>query len=153
MTMMAAQITSLTGVYSTVYSDANQRNIKVPRHWPLCGEITGTGEFPAQRASYAENVSIWWRHHDGLAPNRRQTIIWTNADPVHWHIYAALGEDELTVGWRISLVINISKYLPRLSSIAGRHRHHVCTCVRWYIWWLSIQHLYLWTSHRRSQYQ
>ena len=24
----------------------------------------GTGEFPAQRASNAENVSIWWRHHD-----------------------------------------------------------------------------------------
>ena len=23
----------------------------------------GTGEFPAQRANYAENVSIWWRHH------------------------------------------------------------------------------------------
>ena len=22
-----------------------------------------TGEFPAQRASYAGNVSIWWRHH------------------------------------------------------------------------------------------
>ena len=38
--------------------------IKAPRHWPLCGEFTGTGEFPAQRASYAENVSIWWRHHD-----------------------------------------------------------------------------------------
>ena len=30
---------------------------------PLCGEFTGTGEFPAQRASYAENDSIWWRHH------------------------------------------------------------------------------------------
>ena len=27
---------------------------------------------------------------------RRQAIIWTNADPVHWRIYAALGEDELT---------------------------------------------------------
>ena len=38
-------------------------NIKAPRHWPLCGEFTGTGEFPAQRASYGENVSIWWRHH------------------------------------------------------------------------------------------
>ena len=24
-----------------------------------------TGEFPAQRASNAENVSIWWRHHVG----------------------------------------------------------------------------------------
>ena len=24
----------------------------------------GTGEFPAQMASHAENVSIWWRHHE-----------------------------------------------------------------------------------------
>ena len=45
-----------------------KENIKAPRHWPLCGEFTGTGEFPAQRASYAENVSIWWRHHDMLRP-------------------------------------------------------------------------------------
>ena len=26
----------------------------------------------------------------------RQAIIWTNAGPVHWHIYAAPGGDELT---------------------------------------------------------
>ena len=31
----------------------------------LCvGNSPGTGEFPAQMASYAENVSIWWRHHE-----------------------------------------------------------------------------------------
>ena len=41
-----------------------KENIKAPRHWPLCGEFTGAGEFPAQRASNAENVSIWWRHHE-----------------------------------------------------------------------------------------
>ena len=29
---------------------------------------------------------------NGLAPIKRQAIICTNADPVHWHIYAALGE-------------------------------------------------------------
>ena len=30
----------------------------------LCeGNSPGTGEFPAQRASNAEYVSIWWRHH------------------------------------------------------------------------------------------
>ena len=30
----------------------------------LCaGNSPGTGEFPAQRASNAENVSIFWRHH------------------------------------------------------------------------------------------
>ena len=48
---------------------SDQRKLqKAPRHWPLCGEFTGTGEFPAQRASNAENVSIWWRHHD-LVPH------------------------------------------------------------------------------------
>ena len=26
--------------------------------------VTGTGEFPAQRASNTENVFIWWRHHE-----------------------------------------------------------------------------------------
>ena len=30
----------------------------------LCvGNSPGTGEFPAQMASYAGNVFIWWRHH------------------------------------------------------------------------------------------
>ena len=27
-------------------------------NWPM------TGEFPAQRASHVENISIWWRHRD-----------------------------------------------------------------------------------------
>ena len=31
----------------------------------LCeGNSPVTGEFPAQRSSNAENVSIWWRHHE-----------------------------------------------------------------------------------------
>ena len=31
----------------------------------LCaGNLPVTGEFPAQMASNAENVSIWWRHHE-----------------------------------------------------------------------------------------
>ena len=28
------------------------------------GKSSETGEFPTQRANYAENVSIWWRHHE-----------------------------------------------------------------------------------------
>ena len=33
----------------------------------LCeGNSPVNGEFPAQRASNAENVSIWWRHHGNL---------------------------------------------------------------------------------------
>ena len=38
---IAPQITSLAIVYSTVYSGADQINIKAPRNWPLCGEFTG----------------------------------------------------------------------------------------------------------------
>ena len=35
----------------------------------LCGGNSPvTGEFPAQRASNAENVSIWWRHHEFRVP-------------------------------------------------------------------------------------
>ena len=34
----------------------------------LCaGKSPGTGEFPAQMASSAENVSIWWRRHEWLS--------------------------------------------------------------------------------------
>ena len=34
---------------------------------------------------------------DGLVMNRWQAIIWTNADSVHWRIYAALGGEKLNV--------------------------------------------------------
>ena len=38
-----------------------------------------------------------------LNKHRRQAIIWTNADPVHWRIYAALGGDELTIDHMLML--------------------------------------------------
>ena len=62
---IVSQITSLTIVYSIVYSDADKKKTSKLRVTGLCeGNSPGTGEFPAQMASYAENVSIWWRHHD-----------------------------------------------------------------------------------------
>ena len=64
MTMLSSQITSLTVVYSIVYSGVNQRKHQSSASLVFVWEIhRGTGEFPAQMASYAENVSIWWRHH------------------------------------------------------------------------------------------
>ena len=59
-----SQITSITIVHSTVYSDADQRKHQSSASLAICvGNSPGTGEFPAQMASNAENVSIWWRHH------------------------------------------------------------------------------------------
>ena len=51
---IASQITSLTIVYSIVYSDADQRKHQ---------SSASLAFVRAQMASYAENVSIWWRHH------------------------------------------------------------------------------------------
>ena len=58
MTTIASQITSLTVVYSTVYSDVDQRKHQSSAPLALDRWI------PRTKASYAENVSIWWRHHD-----------------------------------------------------------------------------------------
>ena len=62
MDTIASQITSLTIVYATVYSGADQRKHQLRVSGLFV--FTGTGEFPAQMASNAENASIWWRHHD-----------------------------------------------------------------------------------------
>ena len=42
--------------------------VKAMRHWPLCGE------FPTQKASNAENVSMWWRHHDKRNPTHTKGL-------------------------------------------------------------------------------
>ena len=61
---IASQITNLTIVYSTVYSDADKKKTPKLRVTGIsAGNTPGTGEIPAQMASNAENVSIWWRHH------------------------------------------------------------------------------------------
>ena len=63
MTKMASQITSLMVVYSSVYTCADQRKYQSSPSLAFVGGIHRTGEFPAQMASNAENVSVWWRHH------------------------------------------------------------------------------------------
>ena len=67
-------------VYWIVYSGADHRKhqssaslafVRGIHRWPVKLRVTGlctgnspvTGEFPAQMASNAEYVSIWWRHH------------------------------------------------------------------------------------------
>ena len=66
MSAMASQITSFTIDYSTVYSGADQRKHQSSASLAgLCeGNSPVTSKFPTQRASNAENVSIWWRHHE-----------------------------------------------------------------------------------------
>ena len=60
MDAIASQNSSLSNVYSSVYSSANQR-----KHQSSASLAFVSGEFSAQMAINAENVSIWWRHHVG----------------------------------------------------------------------------------------
>ena len=42
----------------------------------LCeGNSPVTGEFPAQKASYAENISVWWRHHNTETGTKRLSFV------------------------------------------------------------------------------
>ena len=59
---IASQITSLTIVFLTVYSDADQR-----KHQSSASLAFVWGIHRAQMASNAENVSIWSRHHGQLS--------------------------------------------------------------------------------------
>ena len=58
---MASQITTLTVVYLCRRRSKNTSKLRVTG---LCeGNSPVTGEFPAQMASNAENISIWWSHY------------------------------------------------------------------------------------------
>ena len=75
MSAMMSQLTSLPVVYSTVYLGTDQINHQSSA--PL-GAVT---EFPAERASNAENISIWRRHHDEAR--------YGNVFPLHSSLIAA----------------------------------------------------------------
>ena len=75
MSTMASQITSVPMVclLKRLFRRRSKKTSKF-RFTGLCGGNSPvTGEFPAQRASNAENVSIWWRHHVTLKDRDKLT--------------------------------------------------------------------------------
>ena len=61
MSVMASKLTGLSTVFSTVCSGV--RRSKKTSKLRVTGLCVGNSSVTAQRASNAENVSIWWRHH------------------------------------------------------------------------------------------
>ena len=62
-TTIASQITSLTVVYSTVYSDADQSKHQSSASLALVWRIHRDRWIPRTKGQLRGNVSIWWRHH------------------------------------------------------------------------------------------
>ena len=92
MTTTASPITSLTVVYSIVYSGADQRKYQSSASLAFVRGIHRDRWSPAQRASNAENVSIWWRHHASIPLGllRKKLPPWFAPK---WHLYIYLNLD------------------------------------------------------------
>ena len=78
MDVMTSQVISLMIVYSTVYSatDHRKHQSSVSLAFVRSGNSPVTGEFPAQMATYTENVSIWWRHHAEMHAHTEDQFYW-----------------------------------------------------------------------------
>ena len=74
--------------------------------------------------------------NNALAPNRRQAIIWTNADPIHWLMYAAVGGDEVKVlcyaaqaiySYYGQIIVRCKEVISRVSmhDLYNRHNCHI----------------------------
>ena len=84
-----------------------------PRVTGLCaGNSPGTGEFSAQMASNAENVSIWWRHH--VLVHIWSAVWWVGAK--RYTLYREIYRDTVT---KIRIVIQEIwwRYVPCLYNI------------------------------------
>ena len=104
MSTMASQITSLTIVYSTVYSGADERKHQRSALLALVWRI-----FPAQRASNAENVPNWWRHHVCFVVVSRMSHETTLKIKLRSHMRGAVAE-------RRRVDFDIPAPLPRVCS-------------------------------------
>ena len=98
---MVSQITADLTVCLNVGLTYIKENIKGRVTDPLWGETTGDPHgFPPQRASNTARFpfdDVIMSSDNGLAPNRRQAILWRNDRLVGWRIYALLGSNMLTI--------------------------------------------------------
>ena len=93
---MASRITILTVdcLLNRLFRRRSKKALKL-RATGLCeGNSPVTGEFPAQRTSNAENVSIWWRHHEPLASLN------------HIHIYRQISWNLEAVGLDVMMIVS-----------------------------------------------
>ena len=121
MSAIASQITSLTIVYSTVYSGADQNKYQSSASLAFVWGIhpPGTGEFPAQMASNAENVSIWWRHHVKIyfTGKRLHNVSWKRKPYEYIHMIF------INVTWKTS--VNTMYRIENLANWRSFYQHEL----------------------------
>ena len=84
-----------------------------------------TGEFPVQRTSNAENVSIWWRHHDVETEQNLfralETVCWYSISLVDfwaWNYY-----NDVTMSAMASQITSLAIVYSTVYSGADQRKH------------------------------
>ena len=118
-----------------------RRSKKTSKLTSLCaGNSPVTGEFPTQKASKAENVSIWWRHHDVCSGVIEVSVMYTpsgcalNTNPINTLILSTcyISWLKLILQWRLNLVLNYDNmpyctYKNKRKTLSiGHCVQHVC---------------------------
>ena len=65
--MISAMTSQITNLMMFFLNRLFRRRSKLRVTGFCVGNSPGTGEFPVQKASKAENVSMWWRHRGCLS--------------------------------------------------------------------------------------
>ena len=132
----------------------------------LCaGNTPGTGEFPPQMASNAENVPIWWRHHvvnrnkcticdihgEGMFANTYIDIVQynnllmmtTNAQSLRLHTHFSVEaclflRIIMPVSWLLISMITDDRWIPRTNGQWRGKCFHLTTSSWWKLQWTSV---------------
>ena len=128
-----------------------RRRSKKLRVTGLCaGNSPATGEFPAQMASNAENVSIWWRHHGVNALRWREL----NLRHVHRKTYTVMNLSN--IGWVIGKkqtgVINFLFPHLKVDNIILYNCWEFVLKVTWIFQWTPSKQWTMWFCYN-SMYQ
>ena len=131
MSAITSQITGVSIIHSAVCSGGDQRKHQTSASRALWSESTGKGWISLtknQWASNTENVSIWWRLHNGnwymlpvllqvirvLLPGHHQNILRNGGGHVFWYTFRLAAKAYLSndITWiRFSRVLNICQWL------------------------------------------
>ena len=130
----ASEITSLTIVYSTVYSGISKQTPKL-RVTGLC--VWGIHRWPGQQRG---NVSIWWRHHENerivvpiIATNRHTALLVAGLVAIY---ILAIGDttsiySKLSLSWRWQFYFSENFYIVLRRHFYCIVNYVLITLTRW----------------------
>ena len=110
--LIGALGTNVSEIFITIYTFSLKKmllKMSSGKRRPSCLGLNVLTHLPLDKMEVCSSESNWQYHstglENGLAPNRWQTIIWTNADLIHWRICEALGRDKLIKGfiWAVNV--------------------------------------------------